>query len=178
MDSRLARRLGVGDAVVVGLGSMLGAGVFTAFGPAARAAGAGIGPALALAGLVAWCNATSSAALAAVHPQSGGTYVYARRRLGTSWGILAGAAFVTGKVASCAAMALTVGTYAAPDAARPVALAAVAALTAVNLAGVTRTVRVTRVLLAVVLAVLAGVVVACLAGGGAAAPPPGPRGRR
>jgi APA family basic amino acid/polyamine antiporter len=163
--SRLARRLGVGDAVVVGLGSMLGAGVFTAFGPAARAAGAGIGLALVLAGLVAWCNATSSAALAAVHPESGGSYVYARRRLGTSWGVLAGAVFVTGKVASCAAMALTVGTYAAPDAARPVALAAVVALTLVNLAGVTRTVRVTRVLLAIVLAVLALVVVACLAGG-------------
>ncbi len=163
--SRLARRLGVGDAVVVGLGSMLGAGVFTAFGPAARAAGAGIGLALALAGLVAWCNATSSAALAAVHPESGGTYAYARRRLGPAWGVLAGAAFVTGKVASCAAMALTAGTYAAPDAARPVALAVVVVLTAVNLAGVTRTARVTRVLLAVVLLVLAAVVVACLAGG-------------
>jgi basic amino acid/polyamine antiporter, APA family len=74
---------------------------------------------------------------------------------------------VTGKVASCAAMALTAGTYAAPDAARPVALAAVVGLTAVNLAGITRTVRVTRVLLAVVLAVLAAVVVACLAGGAA-----------
>jgi basic amino acid/polyamine antiporter, APA family len=164
-ESRLGRRLGVGDAVVVGLASMLGAGVFTAFGPAARAAGAGVVPALAVAGLVAWCNATSSAALAAVHPQSGGTYVYARRRLGTGWGVLAGAAFVAGKVASCAAMALTAGAYAAPDAARPVALGVVVALTAVNLAGVTRTVRVTRILLAVVLAVLAGVVVACLAGG-------------
>jgi APA family basic amino acid/polyamine antiporter len=163
--SRLARRLGLGDAVVVGLGSMLGAGVFTAFGPAARAAGAGIGVALALAGVVAWCNATSSAALAAVHPESGGTYAYARRRLGTAWGVLAGAAFVTGKVASCAAMALTVGTYAAPDAARPLALVAVAALTLVNLAGVTRTVRVTRVLLVAVLAVLLVVVVACVAGG-------------
>ena len=163
--SRLARRLGVGDAVVVGLGSMLGAGVFTAFGPAARAAGTGIGLALALAGLVAWCNATSSAALAAVHPESGGTYTYARRRLGPAWGVLAGTAFVAGKVASCAAMALTAGTYAAPDAARPIALAVVVALTAVNLAGVTRTVRVTRVLLALVLLVLAAVVVACLAGG-------------
>ncbi|HYI63154.1 MAG TPA: APC family permease [Acidimicrobiales bacterium] len=169
MDSRLARRLGVGDAVVVGLASMLGAGVFTAFGPAARAAGAGVVPALALAGLVAWCNATSSAALAAVHPESGGTYVYARRRLGVPWGVLAGGAFIAGKVASCAAMALTAGAYAAPDAARPVALAVVLVLTVVNLAGVTRTVRVTRVLLAVVLAVLAGVVVACLAGGEAGA---------
>jgi APA family basic amino acid/polyamine antiporter len=163
--SRLARRLGVGDAVVVGLGSMLGAGVFTAFGPAARATGTGIGLALALAGLVAWCNATSSAALAAVHPESGGTYTYARRRLGPVWGVLAGAAFVTGKVASCAAIALTAGTYLAPDAARPVALAVVVVLTAVNLAGVTRTVGVTRVLLTIVLAVLLASVVACLAGG-------------
>src|SRR5215213_1002019 len=104
---------------------MLGAGVFTAFGPAARAAGTGIGVALALAGLVASCNATSSAALAAVHPESGGTYTYARRRLGPAWGVLAGGAFLTGKVASCAAIALTAGTYAAPGAARPVALAVV-----------------------------------------------------
>lgn len=42
LPSRLARRLGVGDAVVVGLGAMLGAGVFAAFGPAARAAGTGL----------------------------------------------------------------------------------------------------------------------------------------
>jgi hypothetical protein len=38
----LARRLGTADAVVIGLGSMIGAGVFSAFGPAARAVGAGL----------------------------------------------------------------------------------------------------------------------------------------
>ncbi len=94
--SRLSRRLGVGDAVVVGLGAMLGAGVFAAFGPAARAAGSGLVWGLVLAGLVAWCNATSSAQLAAVHPQSGGTYVYGRHRLGRAWGVVAGWAFLTG----------------------------------------------------------------------------------
>jgi basic amino acid/polyamine antiporter, APA family len=36
---RLALRLGTGDAVVIGLGAMIGAGVFAVFGPAARAAG-------------------------------------------------------------------------------------------------------------------------------------------
>ena len=35
----LTRRLGLRDAVVIGVGSMVGAGVFAAFGPAARAAG-------------------------------------------------------------------------------------------------------------------------------------------
>jgi basic amino acid/polyamine antiporter, APA family len=162
----LARRLGVGDAVVIGLGSMLGAGVFTAFAPAARAAGAGLLAALGIAAVVAYCNAMSSARLAARYPESGGTYVYGRRRLGDFWGYLAGWAFVAGKTASCAAMALTVGVYAAPGYARPVAVGAVTGLTALTWFGVRKGVWLTRVLVAAVLAVLAAVVVACLAGGG------------
>jgi basic amino acid/polyamine antiporter, APA family len=55
----LARRLGTFDAVIIGLGSMLGAGVFAAFSPAARAAGAGLLIGLAVAALVAYCNATA-----------------------------------------------------------------------------------------------------------------------
>src|SRR5688500_20103670 len=80
--TRLARRLGTFDAVVIGLGSMIGAGVFAAFGPAARAAGNGLILGLAIAAFVAYCNATSSAQLAAIYPESGGTYVYGRKRLG------------------------------------------------------------------------------------------------
>src|SRR4051812_1064790 len=56
---RLARRLGTGDAVVIGLGSMIGAGVFAAFAPAAAAAGAGMLLGLLVAAVVAYCNATS-----------------------------------------------------------------------------------------------------------------------
>jgi APA family basic amino acid/polyamine antiporter len=154
------RRLGVTDAVVIGLGSMLGAGVFVAFAPAAKAAG-GLGAliALALAALVACCNALSSARLAALYPESGGTYVYGRERLGPYWGFLAGWAFVAGKTASCAAMALAIGAYAAPDHARLVAVAAVVVLTAVNAAGITKTARLTRILVAITLGVLALVVV-------------------
>jgi APA family basic amino acid/polyamine antiporter len=164
--SRLARRLGLGDAVVIGLGAMIGAGVFTAIGPAADAAGAGLLVGLALAAVVAWCNATSSAELAAVHPESGGTYVYGRRQLGPFWGHLAGWGFVAGKTASCAAMALTVGAYAAPSGwERPVAVATVVALTAVDQRGVRKTALATRVIVAVVLGVLALVVAACLLGG-------------
>jgi basic amino acid/polyamine antiporter, APA family len=165
--SRLARRLDTGDAVVLGLGSMLGAGVFAAFGPAAAAAGPGLLWGLTAAAVVAWCNATSSAQLAAVHPASGGTYVYGRERLGRPWGVLAGWAFLSGKTASCAAMALTFGAYAAPSLARPLAVAAVVGITAVNLAGVKKTATLTRALLAVVLASLAAVVAACLLGGSA-----------
>ncbi|MEU8930552.1 APC family permease [Streptomyces sp. NPDC048409] len=165
----LRRTLGVRDAVVIGLGSMIGAGVFAALGPAARAAGTGLLPALAVAAVVAYCNALSSARLAARYPQSGGTYVYGRERLGAFWGYLAGWAFVVGKTASCAAMALTVGVYAWPGQAHAVAVVAVGALTAVNYGGVRKSARLTRVIVAVVLAVLASVVVVCLTSGRAGA---------
>nr|WP_255426607.1 APC family permease [Pseudonocardia sp. C8] len=158
----MSRRLGLTDAVVVGLGSMLGAGVFAVLGPAAAAAGTAVLPALLVAAAVATANAMSSAWLAARHPQSGGAYVYGRRRLGEVWGFVAGWAFVTGKTASCAAMALTLGSYAWPEHARAVAAAAVVAVVAVNLRGVTRTAAATRVLVALTLAVLAAVVVSAL----------------
>jgi APA family basic amino acid/polyamine antiporter len=161
----MKRRLGVFDAVVIGLGSMIGAGVFAALAPAAGASGSGLLLGLAAAAVVAYCNATSSARLAARHPQSGGTYVYGRERLGPFWGYLAGWAFVVGKTASCAAMALTAGSYVWPGQAHAVAVAAVVALTAVNYAGVQKSAWLTRGIVAVVLAVLAAVVTACLSGG-------------
>ena len=161
----LQRRLGPTDAVVIGLGSMIGAGIFAALAPAAAAAGPGLLIGLAVAALVAYCNATSSARLAARYPQSGGTYVYGRQRLGTFWGYLAGWGFVVGKTASCAAMALTVGLYAWPEHAHAVAVAAVVALTAINYRGVEKSALTTRMIVAVVLAVLAAVVVAIATSG-------------
>jgi APA family basic amino acid/polyamine antiporter len=162
---RLARRLGLGDSVVIGLGSMIGAGAFAAFAPAAQAAGAGLLLGLAVAAVLAYCNATSSARLAALYPESGGTYVYGRKRLGDFWGHLAGWGFVVGKTASCAAMALTVGYYVAPGLARPIAVAAVAALTALTYFGVHKSALATRAIVGLVLAILAAVVVAGWAGG-------------
>ncbi|CAN5745517.1 amino acid permease [soil metagenome] len=157
---RLQRRLGLADAVVIGAGSMIGAGVFAAWSPAATAAGGALLLGLLVAGLVAMCNATSSAQLAAIHPESGGTYVYGREQLGPAWGHLAGWGFVVGKTASCAAMALTVGAYLWPAQTRLVGVAAVVVIVMVNLQGITRTAAITRVLLAVSLLAIAAVVVA------------------
>ncbi|MCC0096573.1 APC family permease [Streptomyces flavotricini] len=170
MDNELKRTLGVFDAVVVGLGAMVGAGIFAALAPAAGAAGPAGGAllaALAVAALIAYCNAHSSARLAARHPASGGTYVYGRERLGPFWGYLAGWGFVIGKTASCAAMALTVGAYVWPGHQRAVAVAAVVALTAAGYGGVQKSARIARVIVAAVLAVLAAVVVGCLTSGAA-----------
>jgi APA family basic amino acid/polyamine antiporter len=97
-------------------------------------------------GVVALCNALSSAQLAAIYPAAFGTYVYGRERLGPFWGYLAGWGFVIGKVASCAAMALTFGFYAYEEAGRPLAVAAVIAFTIVNVLGVEKTARLASVL--------------------------------
>jgi len=161
----LLRRLGTADAVVVGLGAMLGAGVFAVFGPAAQAADAGLLAALGIAAVVAYLNARSSAALAATYPESGGSYVYGRRRLGPIWGFLAGWGFIIGKTASCAAMALTFGAYVWPDQSWLPAAVAVTALTAVNFFGVTKTLALTRVLVVLTLVALTVAVVAALASG-------------
>ncbi|ROS28447.1 amino acid/polyamine/organocation transporter (APC superfamily) [Rathayibacter sp. PhB127] len=165
-DASLARRLGLRDAVVIGLGSMIGAGLFSAFAPAAAAAGPWLLVGLALAAIVAWANASSTAQLAAQYPRSGGAYLSGRERLGEWPGFLAGWSFVVGKTASCAAMALTVAAYAAPAGwERPVAVAAVVALVAVNVLGVTRTALATRILLSIVLVVLVVAMAAAAASG-------------
>ena len=145
--------------MTLGLGSMLGAGVFAALAPAAGLAGRWLLVALGLAALVATANALSTAQLAAQHPVAGGAYAYGRARLGPWWGFLAGWGFVVGKTASCAAMALTLGAYAWPGHERSVALVAVVALVAIDMAGVTRTARATRVLLVVTLLALGALVV-------------------
>jgi APA family basic amino acid/polyamine antiporter len=170
--ARLERRLGLFDAVVIGLASMIGAGVFAVFAPAAAAAGAWLPVGLVVALVVATCNATSTAQLAAAYPTSGGTYVYGRERLGPWWGFAAGWCFVIGKTASCAVMATTFAAYTVPAPyQRPVAALAVLALTAVSWRGITRTAGLARVIVAVVLVALAVAVLGALLGG--ARPPAG-----
>jgi APA family basic amino acid/polyamine antiporter len=168
----MQRRLGLGDATVVGVSAMVGAGAFTVLAPAA-APGGGLLLALAVVAVVAWCNASSSARLAAVHPAAGGTYVYGRRELGAWWGYTAGWCFVIGKTASCAAMATAFAVYAVPgDAPEPVrrgvAAAVVLGLTLVTVRGVTRTARAARVILAVaLLGLLVAAGIGLFSGGGA-----------
>jgi APA family basic amino acid/polyamine antiporter len=163
----LARRLGTTDAVVVGLSAMLGAGVFVAFAPAAAAAGRALLVGLAVAAVIAFCNAVASAQLASSYPASGGTYLFGREVLGPWWGFLAGWGFVVGKTASCAAMAMTFAAYAVPGSAawqRVLAALAVVVLTVLNLRGVTRTATAVKVLLVATLVVLTGFLVLAASG--------------
>ncbi|WP_282851480.1 APC family permease [Gulosibacter sediminis] len=153
----LERKLGLFGAMSIGLAAMIGAGVFSVFGPAARVAGEWLLLGLALALLVAACNATSTAQLSAKYPTSGGAYHFGSQELGAWPGFIAGWGFVIGKTASAAAMALTLGAYLVPDLfwQRAIGLVAVALVVVLNLVGITRTARAAAGIVTLVLTGLA-----------------------
>jgi len=155
LGDEMKRVLGVGGATVVGLGAMLGTGVFAAWTPAAAYAGSALLVALVCAAGVAALNAVSTGALARGLPEAGGAYAYGRAYLGRPAAIVAGYAFVIGKASSAGAAALTIGAYAWPGQERLVGLAAVGLALALDLRGIVKSVQVTAVLVAVVLGVLA-----------------------
>lgn len=111
MQKRLKRELGVLDATMLGLGSIVGTGVFVSIGIAAGISGSSVVIAIVLAGMVATCNALSSAQLAANHPVSGGTYEYGYRYLNPVAGFTAGWMFLCAKSASAATAALGFAGY-------------------------------------------------------------------
>jgi basic amino acid/polyamine antiporter, APA family len=135
----LRRRLGLGNAIVIGLASMIGAGVFYVWAPAADAAGSGLLVGLLVAAIVASLNALSSAQLAMAYPVSGGAYAFGRATVGPWTGFAAGWLFLAGKTASVGAIALIAGSYLWPEQARVVAVVVVAVLAVVNMTGIRST---------------------------------------
>lgn len=163
--SRLQRTVGLPGAVLLGLGSIVGTGVFVSLGLGAERAGAAVVVALGLAGMLAGFNGLSSAQLAAAHPVSGGTYEYANRTIGPLTGFTAGWMFLSAKSASAATAALGLSGYlramldlpAAWDA--PMALASVGVVTGLVLAGLRRSNVVNTLMVSITLATLAALVV-------------------
>jgi len=107
----LIHQVGVGGATMMGLGSIIGSGVFVSIGIGAGVAGPAVLLAIVIAGLVAVCNGLSSAQLAANHPVSGGSYEYGYRWLTPSLGFTAGWMFLCAKSASAATAALGLAGY-------------------------------------------------------------------
>jgi basic amino acid/polyamine antiporter, APA family len=157
-SGELRRDLGLFDAVSIGLGAIIGAGLFVVTGVAAGVAGPAFLVGLVIAALAATCNALSSAQLAVAYPVSGGTYEYGYRVLHPWLGFAAGWMFLVSKLAAGTTVALGFAAYLGalipgiPE--RAVAVAAVVALTIVNYLGIKRTAQVNTVIVAVTLAVL------------------------
>jgi APA family basic amino acid/polyamine antiporter len=118
---------------------MLGAGVFVVFAPAAELSGSYLLVAILLAGSVAALNARSIRQLSKALPKAGGAYAYGRKYLSNSWGFLAGAAFILGKIGSVSAISLAAAAYIYPAAKVEVAISAVLLMTLINLLGINRT---------------------------------------
>lgn len=140
----LRRELGIGGAIMMGLGSMVGTGVFVSIGMAAGETGPAVVFSIMLAAAVAACNGLSSAQLAASHAVSGGTYEYGYRYLNPTLGFTAGWMFLCAKTASAATAALGFAGYllrlsgSSLDTMPIVAVAAVAVFTLLVLSGIKR----------------------------------------
>lgn len=151
--TELGRALGLADAVGIGLGAIVGAGIFVVTGVAAAAAGPALILALAIAGAAAALNALSSAQLAARYPFAGGTYEYGYRVLSPDLGFAAGWLFLTSKLAAAGTVALGLGSYlnalGVGVSPRVVAAAAMVVFTIVNYLGVRRSSVVNLVMLAI-----------------------------
>lgn len=153
-SNQLQRVVGLPGAILMGLGSIMGAGVFVTLGLGEQIAGPSMLLALALAAVVAICNGLSSAQLAANHPVSGGTYEYGHRWLTPSLGFTAGWMFLCAKSASAATAALGFAMYLAPNYLLPVSLATLAGVTVITLTGMQRSNAVNAVIVSAVLLTL------------------------
>jgi APA family basic amino acid/polyamine antiporter len=171
MQPALRREMGLGGAIVTGLGAILGTGAFVAIGLAAGMWGDNVLLAIPIAGGLAMFNGLSSAFLAGRFPVAGGTYEYAYRSVGPWWGFIAGWLFLLAKTASAGAAALGVATYLGiTEDQRIVAIGAILAVTGFVVAGVRPSVVVNVVLVTITIAALVVFGVSGLADSGSPAP--------
>jgi APA family basic amino acid/polyamine antiporter len=133
------QQLGLGGAVAIGLASMLGAGVFVVFSTAYTYASDLIFVAIGLAALVAGLNSWAIYQLAKQVDRPGGVYAYSRTYLNPHVSFLSGFAFVFGKIASIAAIALVFQKYVFPDQPFWSSVLAIAILALINILGINRT---------------------------------------
>ncbi|MDX1365430.1 MAG: amino acid permease [Arenibacter latericius] len=111
VDKGLRRSLTLMDAVGIGLGAIIGAGIFVVTGIAVGVSGPAFIIGLLAAGIIAAFNALSSAQLAAVYPQSGGTYEYGYILLNPVFGFSAGWMFLISKLSAAGVVAIGFGSY-------------------------------------------------------------------
>lgn len=165
---QLKRELGVFGAVLMGLGSIVGTGVFVSIGIAAGIAGSAVIFAVIIGGIIAICNGLNSAQLAANHPVSGGTYEYGYQYLTPAFGFTAGWMFLVAKTASAATAALGFAGYLLnivggnAGLVVPIAVVAVAVMTLVVLSGIKRSNLANTVIVSLTLLSLGFFIIACL----------------
>ena len=138
------RTLTLRNSIFLGLSSMIGAGLFINIAPAATISSYSLLFGLLIASVLAFSNASSSAQLARLYPEAGGTYIYARKVLGNSSSLIAGTTFIVGKIISSIAIALTFGHYLYPSSHKIAGIALVFIISAVSYFGASKTASVAK----------------------------------
>src|SRR3989344_4079197 len=110
-EVKLARTLGLGSIILLGVGALLGGGIFTLLGPAAGLAGPGLFIAMILGGSVAFLNLQMYIALSTTFPEAGGGYLWVRKGMGHFQGFLAGWCSWFAHAAAGGLYALSLGYY-------------------------------------------------------------------
>jgi len=110
-EPTLRRRLGLLDAVSIGLGAIIGAGVFVLIGTAAGMAGPAVFISVIVSGLSATFTALSFGDLAAMMPRAGGAYEYGHELISPPVGFLMGWLFVFGNLLVGSTASLGFGHY-------------------------------------------------------------------
>jgi len=138
-----AKALTIRQAAFIGVGAMVGAGIFALLGSAGEVAGAAVWLSFLIAGAIAMLQGYSFAKFGARYPSAGGLLEYVRRGFGDghatgviAWLLLSANAIVTGMVA------VSFGSYASSDVAdgeevwiKVFAVLIVLAMTVLNVVG-------------------------------------------
>jgi APA family basic amino acid/polyamine antiporter len=160
----LKRTLNLFDATAIGVGAIIGAGIFVVLGIAIGYAGPAVILSIIIAGGVASFNAFSFAELGSAIPKEGGIYVYAYELLSPAIAFPVGCLWLFGQVVAGAAISLGFASYFVAlfpaVSMKMVAIAAASLLTGLNLVGVKRSAMVNNLLVVVKIAIL-GLFIGC-----------------
>ena len=154
-ENNFSRTLTKRNSLYLGLSSMIGAGLFYNLAPTSKINSYSSILGLLLASTLAFANASSSAQLASLYPQTGGTYLYAKNILGKPFGNIAGIVFILGKTVSCVAIALTLGNYISPIYGKELGLGLSVIVFLIGYKGITKTAALARWFVLIVISILA-----------------------
>jgi len=161
-ENNFSRTLTKRNSLYLGLSSMIGAGLFYNLAPTSKISSYSSILGLLLASTLAFANASSSAQLASLYPQTGGTYLYANKVLGKLPGNIAGIVFVLGKTVSCVAIALTLGNYISPIYGRELGVSLSVIVFLIGYKGITKTAALARWFVLIVISILSFFCIAIL----------------
>ena len=161
-ENNFSRTLTKRNSLYLGLSSMIGAGLFYNLVPTSKISSYSSILGLLFASTLAFANASSSAQLASLYPQTGGTYLYANKVLGKLPGNIAGIVFILGKTVSCVAIALTLGNYISPIYGKELGVGLSVIVFLIGYKGITKTAALARWFVLIVISILAFFCIAIL----------------